>query len=170
MDEGEPYKCEWSEFLMADYITNTTELTSIANAIRTKGGTSASLTYPTGFVAAINAIPTGGGDGWEDITNEFTIDGEYSFFTAKRNPDLDAIYFLAICSVGSNGLPTIQAISSEGFIPSEGEMLGAMVTGVYGTQISDIVGASGSSFDLTSLTTTYDVDSTALICAFYFYL
>ena len=38
-------------------------LTSIANAIRAKGGTSAALTYPTGFVSAIENIPTGGGGG-----------------------------------------------------------------------------------------------------------
>lgn len=48
---------------MADYLTTDTELTAIADAIRTKGGTSASLTYPNGFVSAINAIPTGGGGG-----------------------------------------------------------------------------------------------------------
>ena len=46
---------------MANYLTTDTELTSIADAIRTKGGTQAQLTYPTGFVNAINAIPTGGG-------------------------------------------------------------------------------------------------------------
>ena len=40
-----------------------TDLTSVANAIRTKGGTSASLAFPTGFVAAIDAIETGGGGG-----------------------------------------------------------------------------------------------------------
>lgn len=44
---------------MSDYITNDTELTSIADAIRTKGGTSASLVYPSGFISAIEAIPTG---------------------------------------------------------------------------------------------------------------
>lgn len=38
-----------------------TDLTSIANAIRTKGGTSASLAFPQGFVDAIDAIETGGG-------------------------------------------------------------------------------------------------------------
>jgi len=38
------------------------DLTSVANAIRTKGGTSASLAFPAGFVSAIDAIPTGGGD------------------------------------------------------------------------------------------------------------
>lgn len=38
-------------------------LTSIANAIRAKGGTSAALTYPTGFVTAIENIPTGDSGG-----------------------------------------------------------------------------------------------------------
>lgn len=47
---------------MADYLTTDTELTSVANAIRTKGGTSASLVYPTGFVTAIQNIPSGGTD------------------------------------------------------------------------------------------------------------
>ena len=36
------------------------DLTSVANAIRTKGGTSAQLSFPSGFVSAINAIQTGG--------------------------------------------------------------------------------------------------------------
>lgn len=34
------------------------DLTSVANAIRTKGGTSAALTFPAGFVQAINDIHT----------------------------------------------------------------------------------------------------------------
>lgn len=45
---------------MADYKVTDTELTSIANAIRTKGGTQAQLVFPTGFVSAVQAIPTGG--------------------------------------------------------------------------------------------------------------
>lgn len=35
------------------------DLTSVANAIRTKGGTSADLAFPAGFVSAVNAIPQG---------------------------------------------------------------------------------------------------------------
>ena len=35
------------------------DLTSVANAIRTRGGTSASLAFPSGFVSAIGAIPGG---------------------------------------------------------------------------------------------------------------
>lgn len=43
------------------YLTKSSDLTSIADAIRAKGGTSAPLVYPAGFVSAIEAIPTGGG-------------------------------------------------------------------------------------------------------------
>lgn len=67
---------EWGEFLMADYLTTDTELTSIANAIRTKGGTSASLTYPTGFVTAINNIPTGSTPTL--ISKNITANGTYN--------------------------------------------------------------------------------------------
>ena len=45
---------------MAEYLTNTTDLTAVANAIREKGGTSEQLACPDGFVAAIQAIQTGG--------------------------------------------------------------------------------------------------------------
>ena len=44
---------------MAEYLTNTTDLTKVAAAIRDKGGTSDSLVYPDGFVTAIQAIQTG---------------------------------------------------------------------------------------------------------------
>ena len=46
---------------MAEYLTNTTDLTKVAAAIREKGGTSDPLVYPDGFVTAIQAIQTGGG-------------------------------------------------------------------------------------------------------------
>ena len=44
---------------MAEYLTNSTDLTKVANAIREKGGTSEALQYPDGFVAAIGEITTG---------------------------------------------------------------------------------------------------------------
>lgn len=51
---------------MADYKVTDTELTAVANAIRTKGGTSADLEWYTGFVSAIGAI-SGGGSGSTNI-------------------------------------------------------------------------------------------------------
>jgi len=47
---------------MSNYIVDGADLTSVANAIRTKGGTSAQLSFPTEFVSAIGAIQTGGGN------------------------------------------------------------------------------------------------------------
>ena len=49
-----------------------TDLTSVANAIRTKGGTSAQLAFPAGFVSAIQAIPTGGGGSAETLLGSGT--------------------------------------------------------------------------------------------------
>lgn len=46
---------------MTDYIVSGSELTSIADAIRAKGGTSESITFPSGFVSAVQNIPSGGG-------------------------------------------------------------------------------------------------------------
>ena len=44
---------------MAEYLINATDLTKVASAIREKGGTSAPLVYPGGFVSAIQAIQIG---------------------------------------------------------------------------------------------------------------
>lgn len=48
---------------MADYLVTDTELTDVADAIRTKGGTSTALEWPDDYVDAIDAIETGGGGG-----------------------------------------------------------------------------------------------------------
>ena len=44
---------------MANYLTTDTDLAAVANAIREKGGTAALLSYPDGFVDAIEAIEAG---------------------------------------------------------------------------------------------------------------
>lgn len=65
---------------MAEYLTNTTDLTKVASAIREKGGTSDPLVYPDGFVTAIQAIETGGGSGSDELVNSLidrTISGTY---------------------------------------------------------------------------------------------
>ena len=51
----------WADEVTEDttYTTQASSLTAVADAIRTKGGTSAQLTYPEGFVSAINNIQPG---------------------------------------------------------------------------------------------------------------
>ena len=62
---------------MADYIVKDTELTSVANSIRTAGSTSSLLTFPNGFISAINNISGGGGSS-DFSTATVTVTGEMS--------------------------------------------------------------------------------------------
>lgn len=59
---------------MSVYLADSADLTSVANAIRTKGGTSAQLAFPADFVSAIEAISGGGGGGLKYETGVFTLD------------------------------------------------------------------------------------------------
>lgn len=73
-------------------------LTSVANAIRTKGGTSASLSFPAGFVSAVEAIPTGGGGGGPTTvaSGTFTGDGGHQITIpiGKKCPQTDFLFFV----------------------------------------------------------------------------
>lgn len=71
---------------MANYLTNTEELTSVANAIRTKSGGSSPLAFPSGFVSEIGNIPSGGDVSYNEKTLYLNItfsnyygEGEISF-------------------------------------------------------------------------------------------
>lgn len=57
------------------YTTTDTELTSVADAIRSKTGKSSSISFPNGFVSEIGSI-SGGSSDWEDITSSLTV-GDY---------------------------------------------------------------------------------------------
>lgn len=57
---------------MAKCFVDDTSLTSIAEAIRTKGGTTDQLVFPAGFISAIEAIEAGGSSG-DIIVGSFTL-------------------------------------------------------------------------------------------------
>lgn len=61
---------------MANYVVSDTSLGSVADAIRTKGGTSSPLTYPQGFIDAIDDIQTGGSAVIQSLT--VTENGTYT--------------------------------------------------------------------------------------------
>ena len=48
---------------MAEYLAKSEDLTAVADAIRTKGGTDAQLAFPAGFVSAVQAIDTSAENG-----------------------------------------------------------------------------------------------------------
>ena len=82
---------------MTEYLTNTADLTAVADAIRAKGGISNPLVYPDGFVSAIQAIETGGGSGSDELVNSLidrTISGTY----VNNTVTLIGVYGLAGCT------------------------------------------------------------------------
>ena len=77
------------------------DLTTVANAIRTKGGTSAQLAFPAGFASAIAAIPTGGGG----LSNVVT--GTFKGTTTEAAMDVTLNY-------NGNGYPVVVSIVPKG--------------------------------------------------------
>lgn len=85
------------------------DLTSVANAIRTKGGTSGQLAFPAGFVSAVEAIETGGGGGEIDPLVDNTIQsyessavtsiGNYKFQSCTH---LTSVVCPDVTSIGAN--------------------------------------------------------------------
>jgi len=88
------------------------DLTSVANAIRTKGGTSASLAFPADFVSAIAAIPSGGGGavwtrpaGWPNLDNLDISSGNIAYLTYKADEEVG---FCDITCKTSSGQYTVE--------------------------------------------------------------
>ena len=59
---------------MPNYLVDGQDLTSVADAIRAKGGTSDPLTFPGGFIDAIDDIPTGGKNQLIELMNGNAVD------------------------------------------------------------------------------------------------
>lgn len=82
------------------------DLTTVANAIRTKGGTSAQLSFPSGMAQAIAAIPTGGEPkGFDKIKTislvDHIVDSLTETFTLDIPPSVTSLENLFSGSYGS---------------------------------------------------------------------
>lgn len=73
-------------------------LTTVADAIRAKGGTTGALSFPAGFADAIAAIQAGGGS--TNVLTEtltFTKKGSQDVYIPKAYPY--AVYAIAMCDI-----------------------------------------------------------------------
>ena len=82
------------------------DLTSVANAIRTKGGTSADLAFPAGFVSAVEAIPTGGGGYTEEDVAKI-LDGTLTSISNSVVTSLRGAIFKGVSSLLSASFPNL---------------------------------------------------------------
>lgn len=130
---------------MAEYLTNTADLTKVASAIREKGGTSAPLVYPDGFVTAIQAIQTG-----TELQIIVTVTSGATVTATKGS--------LSVSGTSINGTCTLT-------VPEEGEWT---VSATLGGQTSDtktvsITGSYAVALTFFSATITVNVESGATV-------
>lgn len=87
---------------MANYIVTDTELTSIANAIRAKGGTSGSLVFPSGFVSAIENISGGGlPDAYQEV--DYLQSTGTQYIDTGLTGDIDTEWIVEFSDFDRNG-------------------------------------------------------------------
>lgn len=122
-----------------------TDLTAVADAIRSKGGTSAPLAFPQGFVDAIEAIETGG-------SVAFTYDK-----TITTNGGRDTAHSILL------GLLPYREFSAEGYIYKTGITSAKKYRIDYGTSTDQAfpdshfkVNADGDTTTLTKITGALD--------------
>lgn len=96
---------------MSNYYVSDSDLTSVANAIRTKGGTSAPLAFPSGFVSAVQAIPQGGGSSYP------VEDNDVMFYDYDGTPlySYSATDFLALSAMPDNPDRTAEGLTADGW-------------------------------------------------------
>lgn len=99
---------------MAWYKTSSTDLTTVANAIRTRGGTLADLEFPTGWANAIAAIPSGGGGQYQSKTRNYTPSTTAITETVTPDAGYDGLssVTVTVTAMTTQVLPT--AVSSSG--------------------------------------------------------
>ena len=138
---------------MADrYIVTRTSLENVASAIRSKAGISTLLTYPSGFVSAINSISTGSGTTIQNQNKTVTPTTSIQSVTADS---------------GYTGLGTVtvNAIPSNYIIPSGNKAITANGTNIdvkaYATVSVSVSG--GSSISLQSKTGIVPTESSQTI-------
>lgn len=87
---------------MAKCFVDDTSLTSIAEAIRTKGGTTDQLVFPAGFISAIEAIKTGGGVGGNLVTGEVTFESDLNLYSKSLTIDTGLVTATAAMIIAKN--------------------------------------------------------------------
>lgn len=115
------------------YLTNTEELTMVADAIREKGELSQQFTYPNGFISAIRTLTTGTEIVATDMLNNLisgtcyfptaTYIGSYAFASCSKLtgvylPQVSVVYnsgFYYCSSVSFISLPICTTVSSYAF-------------------------------------------------------
>lgn len=96
------------------------DMTALANAIRTKGGTSGSLAWPEGYKSAVEAIETGGGNKALDalisrditeVESDATKVGNYAFYMCRKLVAVDCPKATSVSGYAFNTCSELKSVS-----------------------------------------------------------
>lgn len=108
-----------------EYLVNSADMTAVADAIRGKGGTSEALSFPGGFVDAVGAIETGGGDPYDvarqimmgtiEVFSDDVITNvkDGTFFNCAKLTTINAPNIKGIGRFGCSGTTLLNNITTE---------------------------------------------------------
>ena len=153
---------------MANYIATDAELTSVANKIRSKTGSTASLEWPDGFVSGINSISGGGSPTLETVTKTYTPTESQQTETIEPGQGYDGIGEVDVTVGAISGSYVGSGVTRRS--SSDLSASGATVTapaGYYESAASKAVASGSAATPATSITAnpTISVSSGGLITA-----
>ena len=96
------------------------DLTSVADAIRSKGGTSEALAFPAGFVSAIEAIEAGGGGGGGEDLFASVLERTATSITHPSVKSIGAYLFYGYTSLKSVDFPNAKSLGAYAFFGCTG--------------------------------------------------
>lgn len=139
---------------MTIYLTNDEDLTSVADAIREKGGTSAALTYPSEFISAIAAIET------TPDTQTKTVNPSESIQTVE--PDSGKLLSsVTVTAVSSDYIGSNIARNSAADLTASGSQV-TVPSGYYSLEASKAINAGSATTPATviSIVPTISINTT----------
>lgn len=153
---------------MANYIATDSELTAVANKIRSKTGGTASLEWPDGFVSGINSISGGGSPTLETVTKTYTPGTSQQTDTITPGTGYDGIGEVDVTVGAISGSYVGSGVTRRS--SSDLTASGATVTapaGYYESAASKAVASGSAATPATSITAnpTISVSSGGLITA-----
>lgn len=161
---------------MAKYSADETSLKSLADAIRTRGGTSEEMTFPDGFKSAIEAISAGIDTSDATATEADMLNGVTAYVNGKKVtgniPSKEAETFTPGTSAqtiaANQYLAGVQTIAGSSNLKAANIKKGVALFGVTGTYAGTIKKASGT-VTISSSTNTLSVTGLAFkpVVAFY---
>ena len=135
---------------MANYLATDTDLTAVANAIRTKGGTSAQMAFPNGFVSAVQAIPTGGGYTLNDVVESNFGTGKITYNGTHLKPFM--FYESDISEFESD---TVEYLYGDGMNSGQGTFMNC--TKITRISMPNLIGTGAGGYQFAGCTSLIDL-------------